>query len=64
MSRVVAEERLAWLSRTLCVLWFAKFESILRLQRQFRRVCESDPPDDKTISSFLETGSGDTMKPG
>jgi hypothetical protein len=43
------------------VLWYAKFESIIRVQREFRRECGVRPRDDKSITrwyeKFRETGS-------
>ena len=44
-----------------CVLWLAKFESIVRVQRQYRRVYGVNPPDQIQIrrwdKKLKETGS-------
>jgi hypothetical protein len=42
------------------VVWFSEFKSIVRVQREFRRVYQKAAPDAKRIKAwhkFLETGS-------
>jgi hypothetical protein len=44
-----------------CVLWLAKFESVSRVRREYRRVLNEEPPHENNISRWdeqlKETGS-------
>jgi hypothetical protein len=40
------------------VLWYAKFESIIRIQREFRPEYGVRPPDDKSIRRWYEQFRG------
>ena len=58
---MIANMVLAVQRKVQCVLWLAKFESIVRVQRQYRRVYGVNPPDQIQIrrwdKKLKETGS-------
>ena len=43
--------------KALCVLEFAKTESIVIVQRRFRIMCHTEPPTDKTIREWYMNSS-------